>query len=141
MVEMMLFALLGGVFLALNRILVSRLGMSLGAFRSSWWNHLVGFALLVVIVLLSVAATAESLLKAPWWAYLGGVIGALFVALSSIVIPRIGATPALALMITGQMTVSTLIDFQLGKIASPGMAVLGLTLIITAAFIPARKRG
>ena len=55
-------------------------------------------------------------------------------------IPKIGATRALAMIISGQMTVSTLIDFQLGKIASPGMAVLGLTLIIAAAFIPARKR-
>ena len=70
----------------------------------------------------------------------GGAIGALFIALSSIVIPKIGATRALAMIISGQMTVSTLIDFQLGKIDSPGMAVLGLTLIIAAAFIPARKR-
>ncbi|NNL95216.1 MAG: DMT family transporter, partial [Xanthomonadales bacterium] len=130
MVEMTLFALLGGFLLALNRILISRLGMSIGAFRSSWWNHVVGFVLLVPIVLLVLAPRTTALSDAPWWAYMGGAIGALFVALSSIVIPRIGATTALALMITGQMTISTLIDFRLGKIDSPEIALLGLALII-----------
>ncbi|NNE04988.1 MAG: DMT family transporter [Xanthomonadales bacterium] len=140
MVEMTLFALLGGFLLALNRILISRLGMSIGAFRSSWWNHVVGFVLLVPIVLLVLAPRTTALSDAPWWAYMGGAIGALFVALSSIVIPRIGATTALALMITGQMTISTLIDFRLGKIDSPEIALLGLALIIAGAFIPKARR-
>lgn len=142
MVEMMLLALLGGVFLALNRIFISRLGMSLGAFRSSYWNHLVGFGLLLLIMLMAFwPFTVRPLLLAPWWLYLGGAIGALFIALSSIVIPKIGATRALAMIISGQMTVSTLIDYQLDRIESPSAALLGLVLVVAGALIPKPNTG
>ena len=139
---MTLLALLGGVFLALNRILISRLGMSLGAFRSSYWNHLVGFGLLLLIMLMAFwPFTVRPLLLAPWWLYLGGAIGALFIALSSIVIPKIGATRALAMIISGQMTVSTLIDYQLDRIESLSAALLGLVLVIAGALIPKSNTG
>src|SRR5947209_4120197 len=47
--------------------------------------------------------TAAGLARAPWWAWLGGVLGAFFVWSSIFVGPKIGSAATLALFVAGQM--------------------------------------
>jgi transporter family-2 protein len=46
----------------------------------------------------------------PAWAWLGGVLGAFYVASSVIVGPRLGAATLLALVVLGQLMTSLLVD-------------------------------
>jgi len=46
----------------------------------------------------------------PAWAWLGGVLGAFYVASSVIVGPRLGAATLLALVVFGQLATSLLVD-------------------------------
>jgi len=129
-----LFALLNGVLIALARNLNGRLAASRGAFFSSWINHLGGFAFITLMLLATQGLTA-SLSEVPWYAFLGGVIGALYVGLNSYVVPRLGVTQATLLVIAGQLGVSVLIDVWFDKIHlamnwSTFQIVLGCLLLV-----------
>jgi transporter family-2 protein len=47
---------------------------------------------------------------APWWAWLGGLFGALYVASSTVLGPRLGAATLTALVVGGQMLSALVID-------------------------------
>lgn len=54
--------------------------------------------------------TPGALLAVPAWAWLGGVLGALYVAASVILAPRLGAATLVALVVAGQLLASLLLD-------------------------------
>ncbi|GAB6887934.1 DMT family transporter [Desulfothermus okinawensis JCM 13304] len=46
----------------------------------------------------------------PWWAYLGGLLGAFLVTVTIFAVPKLGATTMFALFIAGQMIASIFYD-------------------------------
>ena len=56
--------------------------------------------------------------RIPWWAWGGGLFGAIFIGLGIFLVPQIGAATFLALLVTGQM---------LGSITFDHFGWLGLT--------------
>ena len=46
----------------------------------------------------------------PWWAWTGGILGTYMVTVSLLVAPRLGATRWIALVLTGQIALSLLLD-------------------------------
>ena len=77
---------------------------------------LASFAVGVLALLVMVSATgwgkvtaAESL-AAPWWAWVGGVMGAVLVAASAAAVPRIGVTAWVGALIAGQLLASVALD-------------------------------
>ena len=52
----------------------------------------------------------SDLREAPLWAWTGGLMGAFFVTCMAFFAPRLGATTLLALVITGQILTSLLLD-------------------------------
>ena len=46
----------------------------------------------------------------PWWIWVGGALGAFFVAVTIYLAPRLGATSMLAFLLAGQMTASLILD-------------------------------
>lgn len=54
--------------------------------------------------------TAAHLASAPWWVWIGGVLGATYVAATVMLVPRLGAFLFLALVVVGQMLASLLLD-------------------------------
>ncbi|MGO4842296.1 DMT family transporter, partial [Rhizobiaceae sp. 2RAB30] len=50
MTALVLIALLNGWLIAASRSINGRLGMSIGALRSSFWNHLGGLILLTALL-------------------------------------------------------------------------------------------
>ena len=131
MVEMILLGLLGGVFLSLNRVFITRLSLKNGAIRSSMVNHIGGFLFLAIIVSFQFDKEIFSdLLKAPFFAYWGGAIGVIFVAINTWLVVKIGVMKTTIFVISGQIFFSTIIDWSLGNVQSPLMALLGMILII-----------
>ncbi len=62
--------------------------------------------------------TLSTVLQAPWWAWLGGFLGAFLVFMTIILSQSLGATVMVALIIFGQMITSLLIDHY-GMIGYP----------------------
>lgn len=53
---------------------------------------------------------AAALQQSPWWVWVGGVLGAFFVTGAIYLIPRLGASLYVALVIAGQTLISAAID-------------------------------
>lgn len=75
-------------------------------------NFMVGTAGLFVYLLITGAAwpNRATLTAAPAWAWLGGLLGAFYVASSVVVGPRLGAAALLALTVFGQLVASLVVD-------------------------------
>jgi transporter family-2 protein len=52
----------------------------------------------------------SSTLPGPWWMWIGGITGAIYVATTLALIPRIGAANLIVCVIAGQMVVALLLD-------------------------------
>lgn len=127
-------AILSGILISLNRAANGRVGMSLGAFKASYWNHLVGFVFLTLILLLISGFVWDQAATAPWYVYLGGVLGTFFVAINSYVIPRLGVTKTALLVISGQMLIGVIISNHSSSIISLLMQLLGVVLILAGVY-------
>lgn len=135
-----LVTLLAGVLVGLSRQLNGRLSLSTSALGASFWNHLVGFVGMTILSLALGRLLVPWTLDAPWYAYLGGPVGVLFVTASSWAIGRIGALNTALLIITGQMVCGLLIDILREQISSSWLGGLGVALIITGILVSRRGR-
>lgn len=80
-----------------------------------------------------------SLAGAPWWAWVGGILGSVFVTAAAAFAPRLGAATFISITIAGQMLVSILLDhFGLVGFASrPATAprLLGALLLVAGVLL------
>ena len=87
------------------------------------------------------AFEATALAKVPWWAWAGGVIGALYVAGATLLIPRMGAASLICVVVLGQVIGSLLLDhFGVLHPRQPidGLRVVGALLVIAGALLVVR---
>ncbi len=93
----------------INAVLAGGVGHSL-------WAAVISFAVGLITLLLICALTRAPLPAPsaanmlPWWAWVGGVFGAVYVTASIAAVPRLGAATLIALVITGQMLTSLVLD-------------------------------
>ncbi|RLV59836.1 DMT family transporter [Parashewanella curva] len=134
---MILLGLLNGALIALARTLNGMLSVKKNAFVASTMNHFVGFALLSVLIFLFFGFPTELNLDADFSIYLGGAIGALYVAINSFVFHKVGAVKAVLLILSGQMITSILIDgvdtsskLFLYQVTGLGMIIAGMYLSV-----------
>ena len=82
------------------------------------------------------------IMSAPPWMWLGGLLGAVFVCASIVLIPRLGAATTVGLLLTGQVIASITIDHfgLLGVPVQPASIprLLGAVLIIIGVVIVQR---
>jgi transporter family-2 protein len=120
-------AFAGGVFVALSRQINGRLSLSNSPLIASFWNHIVGFVVLTLLGLAIGGLLPEGAADAPWYAFIGGPIGVVFIASGSWLIPRIGAVNTALLVISGQMVSGVVLDLfsnQPPKIWASALGVL-----------------
>ena len=81
--------------------------------------------------------------RAPWWALLGGLCGAVFVTIAIVTVRTLGASGLAAAVITGQLAVSVAIDrFGLLGIAKQPIGahrIVGLALLAIGVVLVVRK--
>ena len=111
-------------------------------------NFFMGTAVLLIAFAVSVAlgGLPDHLPRGPWWLYVGGTLGIVFIALGAAVVRHTGVLLLGLGMIAGQVTGALLLDEVLpGAAGRPGWnTVLGavLTLVAVAvAVAPARRAG
>jgi bacterial/archaeal transporter family-2 protein len=132
----LLFAFAGGVVLPFQAGVNSELGGWLNSpVRAAFVSFLVGTLVLLVACSLVFKPLPSwgRIAEAPWWAWIGGALGAFFVAASVVCAPRLGAAQLVALVVAGQAVASLVID-QFGwvgfetKHISAGR-LIGMTLV------------
>lgn len=85
---------------------------------------------------------APGLLRAPWWAWTGGVLGAYYVGSAIVLGPRLGATVFVVLVVTGQLVTALVID-QLGWLGTTPQPVsawrlAGVALVLAGVIVSQR---
>lgn len=98
------------------------------------WAALISFAvgtaalgLYLVTLRPSPPATTE-LARGPWWIWMGGLVGAVYVVSAAAFGNKLGAAPWLALVVTGQILTALVLD-HFGLIGFAPRRVDGLRLI------------
>lgn len=133
-----LLALLGGSVLALMIGLNSQLYLYVSPLTSSWIAHGTGaVAALAMLLLLTKQRPLPKpgAIAVPWWAYLGGVSGALLVILAVITVNSfLGITGTLVLSIVGQVTFGLVSD-QFGWFGLPKHPVTRARLLAVVPII------
>ena len=82
----------------------------------------------------------DALARAPWWAWVGGLLGAVYVLATIIVIPRLGAATTVGLILAGQVIASIVIDhfglirvpvheLNIPRLAGAVLVVVGVALV------------
>ena len=110
---------------------------------SAAWAGFVSYLGGTLCMLLLACAMREALpptdlvTKSNWWAWSGGFFGAIYIAISILLVPRLGAAMFVALLITGQMVASLVFD-HFGIFGIPQRSVdpsrlLGAVLLVGGA--------
>lgn len=100
----------GGMAVALQPSINARLAQKVGSYESSLISFAVGTLALCVVVALSGRGNLRAMAGATWWELSGGLLGAFFVTLTIIAVPRLGTLAVMAVVITGQLATGALMD-------------------------------
>ncbi len=128
----------GGAMIAAQAPVNARLRVVLGSqFGSAVVSFVVGLVLLLgAMVVTGQGGGLAAVGSGPWWAYLGGLFGAVFVVATLVASPRIGVTVTFVAAIAGQIILSSLIDrygwFGVDAIPLTWERVTALVLILVS---------
>ncbi len=128
----------GGAMIAAQAPVNARLRVVLGSqFGSAVVSFVVGLVLLLgAMVVTGQGGGLAAVGSGPWWAYLGGLFGAVFVVATLVASPRIGVTVTFVAAIAGQIILSSLIDrygwFGVNPIPLTWERVTALVLILVS---------
>jgi len=138
---MMMFVILGilnGFCITLSRVLNGQLGTKHGVFHASLVNHIIGFIFLSVLFII-ISEPLRGLPHEPLL-YIGGVIGALYVAINSLVMVRLGSTNSIVLVVSGQMLFGLLVEIYSMGFENLGLQVTGAGLVVLGGFLKGRPK-
>lgn len=109
----LMLAVAAGISIVIQQALNANLRTEL---NSTVWSGFVSYLVGVVCMALLAVALREPLpsmgamARIPWWAWSGGLFGAVFIGLGIVLVPQLGAATFIALLIAGQMLASVTFD-------------------------------
>lgn len=129
--------LCGGLAVAFQPSINARLAQKIGVYESSLISFAVGTIAMLVVVLISGRGNLRSLSAASWWELTGGLLGAFFVTMTIISVPRMGTTSVMAAVIAGQLATGALLDhfglFGLRHMPITPLRLFGMVLLAAGA--------
>jgi bacterial/archaeal transporter family-2 protein len=134
-----------GCLVGMQAPINSRLGKSIGGIQAATFSFLVGTTALVLLssVLRGGLGSLGHVGRAPWWALVGGLLGAVYVFVAIEAVRTLGASGLTAVVITGQLVISVAIDrFGLFGIAKQHIStgrVVGLVLLAAGVALVVRR--
>jgi len=140
MIVWIAMAFIGGVFVSLSRQVNGRLSLSTSPLTASFWNHFVGLVVLTLVGLVIGGLLPPGASNAPWYAFIGGPIGVVFIASGSWLIARIGAVNTALLVISGQMVSGVVLDFFSDQPPKMWATALGVVFILGGMVLTQRRR-
>lgn len=146
-------ALVAGLAIAVQQAINGRVGATArNAWTAAWVNFTLGTVMLGVALGVAWGLTEfdpGALPAGPWWLYLGGTIGVLFIAAAAWVVQRLGVLLFALLAITGQLTGALLLDwlapaagvtFHLTLVAGVVLAAVAVAVGSLSAWAPRLRR-
>jgi len=143
--QLLLLALMfcGGIAIAVQPSINGRLAQKVGTFESSCISFAVGTLLLLAVVLVAGKGSLRGAGDASWWELTGGALGAFFVTMTIVAIPRLGTTATMAAVIGAQLTTGVLLDhfglFGFRTIPLDSKRAIGVALLMAGASLIIRK--
>ena len=123
----------------------SRLGKTVGTVQAATFSFLVGTAALLLLASFWRGGLGNlgHVGRAPWWALVGGLFGAVYVSVALVAVRTLGASGLTAVVITGQLVISVVIDrFGLLGVAKQHIGVtriIGLVLLVAGFVLVVRR--
>ncbi len=134
-----------GALVGMQAPVNARLGRGVGSLQAATLSFLVGSAALLLAASLAKGGfgSYRHLGGIPWWAFIGGLLGATYVTVAILTVRTLGVTGLTVAVITGQLAISVLIDrFGLLGIARQPLAlhrIVGLVLLIAGVVLVVRR--
>jgi transporter family-2 protein len=133
-----------GVTVALQPSINASLAERVGAIESSCVSFAVGALVLLAIVFLTGrVGNLRNVVDARWWELTGGFLGAFFVTMTIVIVPRIGTASAMAATIAAQLITGLLLDqfglFGFRTVPMDGKRLLGVALLLAGAGLVFRR--
>lgn len=136
-------AFTAGISIVIQQALNANLRTALdSAIWSGFTSYLVGLLCMaaLVIALREPIPSAGVMSRIPWWAWSGGMFGAIFIAFAIYLVPVLGAATFISLLIAGQMIASITFDhfgwlglaqrtIDLPRLIGAGLLIAGVVLI------------
>ena len=116
--------LLGGIFLASQAPINAALAKSLGdPVLAACISFGIGFVALAVLSAIRGAwPSGSAMAGAPWWSWLGGLLGAFYVAVVIWGVPQLGVVSTVAALVFGQVAAALILD-AVGAFGLPVQAI------------------
>lgn len=131
-----ILALVAGASFVIQQAVNSNLRVETGsALWAAFFSYLGGtLVMLVMIVLMREPFLSASLIsRSTWWSWSGGLFGAIYIAISILLLPRLGVFTVVALIVIGQLVTSLVFD-HFGILNVP-LQPINMTRIIGAVFL------
>ncbi|MDD3813579.1 DMT family transporter [Desulfovibrionaceae bacterium CB1MN] len=112
-ISLMLIALFAGASFVIQQAVNSNLRFEIG---SPWWagffSYLGGTIVMLIMIFLmrDPIVTANLTLRSSLWSWTGGLFGAIYIAISILLLPRLGIFTVVALIVVGQLITSVAFD-------------------------------
>lgn len=109
-----IFGCFAGAIVGVQRALNGQINESTHqSFATSWLNFIMGTTFLFLFLAIGVLinrAEIVALPSGPWWMYLGGTIGVIYIAFTSTIVQHLGVLTFTLISVGGQLVGSLLID-------------------------------
>ena len=138
----MIAVVLGGAATALQAPTNARMMTAVGSpVNAAFVSFAVGTAALgILAVLLQTRPDMAASRALPWYAWVGGLYGAIFVVAAAWGVPRLGVATTIILMVAGQLLLSVVLDhfgamgmpkqpISLGRVAGVGLVIAGVLMV------------
>lgn len=138
-------AAIAGVLVGLQAPINARLGRTIGSVQAATFSFVAGTVALALVASLLYGGLGSfgHVTKAPWWALLGGLLGAVYVTVAILTVQTLGVSGLTATVIAGQLTAAVVIDrFGLLGISKQPIAatrIVGLVLLVVGVALVVRR--
>jgi transporter family-2 protein len=140
-----LLAASAGVFVGLQAPVNARLSKEVGSLQAATVSFTIGTLVLIAVASLSSGGLSgiANAGKVPWWALIGGVLGAFYVTVALLTVHTLGLSALTAIVVAGQLAIAVVVDrFGLLGIARQHIGaprIVGLVLLVVGVVMVVRK--
>jgi transporter family-2 protein len=140
-----LLGAIAGLLVGMQAPVNARLGRSIGNVQAATFSFVAGTIALALIALLFYGGLGSlgNVGKAPWWALVGGLLGAVYVTVAILTVRTLGVSGLTAIVISGQLVAAVLIDrfglFGIAKQPIGASRIIGLLLLVAGVLLVVRR--
>lgn len=132
----LLLAAVAGLTMATQGSINSMLGKKIGILEASFIVHLTAAIILIILLFLNISkGNLMAWREAPWYLYLGGILGVIISYTVIVSIPKLGVAVATTAIIAAQVFTAAIIDhfgiFGLEKVPFTWVKVIGIIFLAT----------